>query len=241
MRIKPGSCTGCGKCIPYCPVQAIERIHDGSCTVREDDCVECGVCGRHSCCPNNCFQASDDTWPRCIRAWYSNPVVVHQTTLVPGRGTEEMKTNDATERLGAGQIGLTIEPGRPGTGVRFRDVQVFTSALASLGVHLEPANPLSSLLADPFSGTMLPEILDEKVLSVVIECKVRAKEITCILEKLKEIGQSMPMVFSISIAMRTDSAIDSIFHIARRFNWPIRQKGKVNVGLGYPTVETSPV
>jgi len=152
-----------------------------------------------------------------------------------------MKTNDATGRLGAGQIGLAIEPGRPGTGVRFRDVQVFTSALASLGVNLEPTNPLSSLLADPTSGTMLPEILDEKVLSVVIECIVGEGEVSGILEKLKEIEDSIPTVFTVSLAMRTDPApADLIFHTARRFNWPIRRNGKVNVGLGYPSIETSP-
>jgi NAD-dependent dihydropyrimidine dehydrogenase PreA subunit len=237
MRIDPESCAGCGRCIPYCPVQAIERIHDGTSSIREDDCVECGVCTRHFVCPNNCFQTSADTWPRCIRAWFSNPLVVHQSTRVPGRGTEEMKTNDVTGRLRAGQVGLAIEPGRPGTGVRFRDVQVFTSALASLGVHLEPANPLSSLLADPTSGTLLPEILDEKVLSVVIECIVREGDASRILEKLEELEHSMPTVFTVSLARRTVSTRDSILLTARRLNWSVRQEGKVNVGLGYPPAE----
>jgi hypothetical protein len=148
-----------------------------------------------------------------------------------------MKTNDVTARIGAGQVGLAIEPGRPGTGVRFRDVQVFTSALASLGVHLEPANPLSSLLADPTIGTLLPEILDEKVLSVVIECVISEGEVSGILEKLKEIEHSVATVFTVSLARRTVSTRESIFLPAKRLNWLIRQEGKVNVGLGYPAAE----
>jgi hypothetical protein len=148
-----------------------------------------------------------------------------------------MKTNDVTGRLGAGQVGLAIEPGRPGTGVRFRDVQLFTSALASLGVQLEPANPLSSLLADPETGTLLPEILDERVLSVVVECVVSEGEVSAILEKLREIEHSVPTVFTVSLSRRTVSTGDSILHTARLLNWSVRQEGKVNVGLGYPPAE----
>jgi len=31
-------------------------------------------------------------WPRSVRSAFSNPLVLHKETRVPGRGTEEVKT-----------------------------------------------------------------------------------------------------------------------------------------------------
>lgn len=218
-------------------MQAIVRSPDGFCTIQEDDCVECGVCSRSAECPNNCFQQPADKWPRSIRGWFSDPLVEHRGTRVPGRGTEEMKTNDVTGRFSAGQVGLVVEAGRPGIGVRFRDVQVFTSALASLGVYLVPANPLSSLLTEHTRGILLPEILNEKVLSVVIECVVSEWQIPGVLAKLKEIEPSVPTVFTVGLIRRPGSMWEPILFPARQFSWPVRLQGKVNVGLGCSPVE----
>ena len=51
-----------------------------------------------------------------------------------------MKTNDVTGRVGPGDVGFTIELGRPGVGVRFRDIQEMSRALAAAGVAFEKKN-----------------------------------------------------------------------------------------------------
>ena len=53
--------------------------------------------------------------PRILRSR-----VPHESTGVEGRGTEEVKTNDVSGRVKMGEVGFTIELGRPGVGVRFR-------------------------------------------------------------------------------------------------------------------------
>lgn len=83
---------------------------------------------------------------------------------MPGRGTEEMKTNDVTGRYQPGWVAMNVEVGRPGTGTRLTEVQKVVRALAAKGVEFEPANPLTSLLANPRTGDMRPEVLNEKVL-----------------------------------------------------------------------------
>jgi hypothetical protein len=150
-----------------------------------------------------------------------------------------MKTNDVTGRFRVGQVGLVVEAGRPGIGVRFRDVQVFTSALASLGVYLVPANPLFALLAEHTRGTLLPEILNEKVLSVVIECVVSERQVPGILTKLKEIEHSVPTVFTVGLIRRPVSTEEPILFPVKQLSWPARLQGKVNVGLGCLPAEDS--
>src|SRR5688500_5965168 len=69
-------------------------------------------------CPTAAFEPDELTWPRVVRRAFSDPRVPHESTGVEGRGTEEVKTNDVTGRVGPGDVGFTIELGRPGVGVR---------------------------------------------------------------------------------------------------------------------------
>ncbi len=47
------------------------------------------------------------------------------------RSTEEVKTNDITNRIGRGDAGFVVELGRPGIGVNYRDVQTVTNLAAA--------------------------------------------------------------------------------------------------------------
>ena len=237
LKINPETCIGCGRCIPYCPVRAIEQIGEEHCVIREDDCVECGVCLRSSECPTSSFEQPPVGWPRCLRAEFSDPLVEHGSTRAPGRGTEEMKTNDITNRYKVGQVGLLIEAGRPGIGARFGEVQLLTSALASAGARIEPDNPLYQLLMNPARGLLRPEILDEKVLSVIIECCIDEFDVPRLLAKLREIESSIPIVFTVGIVRRLPHGSQSIMESASSLGLPVLPHGKVNLGLGRPFYE----
>ena len=74
-------------------------------------------------CPTAAFEPDELAWPRIVRRAFSDPRVPHESTGVHGRGTEEVKTNDVSGRVQVGEVGFTIEFGRPGVGARFRDIQ----------------------------------------------------------------------------------------------------------------------
>ena len=123
-------------------------------------------------CPTAAFEPDELTWPRIVRRAFSDPRVPHESTGVEGRGTEEVKTSDVTGRVNAGEVGFTIEFGRPGVGVWMREIQEMCWALARAGVDFETKNPITSLMTDVKTGTLRTDILNEKLLSAIIEIKV---------------------------------------------------------------------
>ena len=145
MRIDPNKCIGCGKCKFYCTmlggVMYFERDRKNPSrivyVIEEDECVECSVCLRSGCCPTDALYQPSLDWPRIVRKNFSDPLKIHPETRIPGRGTEEMKTNEVTGRYGKGMFGLAFELGRPGVGARFYDVEKVAKALAMLGVTFE--------------------------------------------------------------------------------------------------------
>ena len=64
-------------------------------------------------------------------------MIVFAGSQVPGRGTEEMKTNDVKGTFLPGEVGVGIELGRPGIEANFRDVEKVAMALmkADLGTN----------------------------------------------------------------------------------------------------------
>jgi len=234
MRIEQLTCDGCGRCTPYCPVGAILEGPRGICTINEEECVECGVCLRSAGCPHGCFVATPCPWPRSVRPLFSNPLIQHGETRVPGRGTEEVKTNDVTARYRAGEIGLMIEVGRPGAGARLRDVEQVTVALAGMGIAVHPCNPLRGLMENPKSGRLLPEVLNEKVLSVIVECVIPEDQLDTALENIRQTARGLQSVCGVGLIRRFASSGESPMEWAGHRGLPVAPNGKVNLGAGRP-------
>ena len=174
-------------------------------------------------------------WPRNLRAQFSNPSVVHPGTGVPGRGTDEIKSNDVTGRLRGGEAGLVIEIGRPGIGAFFRDVEKVAMALAPLDPVFEPENPVTLLIADLKTGRMKEEILNEKVLSAIIEFKTGMEKIPAFLGVMEKVQHEIDTVISVGVASRClpDGAIPHEEWV-RKAGYPLSSNGKTNLGLGRP-------
>ena len=241
MRIDPAKCIGCGRCHPSCTMGAILYARYGRSgrlisAVDEDECVDCGVCERSRVCPAGALFQPVHPWPRSIRGTFSNPLAEHKETRVPGRGTAEMKTNDITGRYRYGYTGVNIELGRPGTGARLRDLEKVTTALAGLGIEFEAANPVTSLLADPRTGRVKPEALDEKVLSLIVELSVENPRVPELVRLIEGVARGLETVCSLDVISRAgpDGSAPSE-ELFPAIGQPLSRNGKTNLGLGRAT------
>jgi ferredoxin len=263
MRIDPNKCVACGNCIYVCPVGAIyvDPVIKRA-TVDRDECVECYACynglsterlnpvlvrairklfqiarlrfdPEPDICPTAAFEPEDLQWPRVVRRAFSDPRATHESTGVQGRGTEEVKTNDVTQRVQRGEVGFTIELGRPGVGVWFRDIQKMTVALAKANVPFEKKNPLTLLMSDVATGTLKADVLDEKVLSAIVEIKVPVDRTEEIIRLVHEVEKDIDSVVALGVGTRcAENGEETVVApILERMGYRI-ERAKTNTGLG---------
>jgi Pyruvate/2-oxoacid:ferredoxin oxidoreductase delta subunit len=239
MRIDQGKCLGCKLCVDYCPMGAIHLFPDGKspkkkkARIDEEECVECGVCFRAEVCKPQAIYLPELTWPRVVRQAFSDPMVEHKQTGVPGRGTEEMKTNEVTGRFKRGSYGMAVEVGRPGVGARLEDLEKIAMTLAKIGVVFEPKNPVTFLFEDVKTGKLKPELKEEKVLSAIIEFELKPGQLKEVLQKLKELSGKIDSVFSLDlICFPEEEEKGPALKIVKEMGFPVYPNGKVNLGLG---------
>jgi len=269
MQIDREKCVACSNCVPICPMAAIYiDPATNRAIVNQDACVECFACYRGmskeqlnapivrilrgflkllrlrfepepDVCPTSAFAPQELTWPRIVRRAFSDPLVPHESTGVPGRGTEEVKTNDVTNRLKEGEIGFTIEFGRPGVGVFLKEIQIMTKALAVLPVTFEKKNPVYTLLRDPANGIMREDILNEKLLSAILELKTTLEHVPEVLSVVKMIAPTLNTIVSIGVATRCDARGDNRLEPLLKRKGYIVYRGKTNLGLGRKPVTSA--
>jgi ferredoxin len=263
MRISQDRCVACGNCTYVCPMGAIyiDPVAKRA-TINQDECVECYACynglsqehlnptlvratrklfslGRvrfepePDVCPTAAFEPDELSWPRVVRRAFSDPRVPHESTGVEGRGTEEVKTNDVTGRVKVGEVGFTVEFGRPGVGVRFRDIQTACWALAKAQVAFEKRNPVTSLMTDVATGTLREDILNEKVMSAIVEIKVPVDRTEEIIRLVWDLEKQIDTVVSLGVATRCDENGNEtmVAPILERLGYKL-QRAKTNIGLG---------
>lgn len=239
MLVDVQKCVGCGNCVPYCPVSAI-KIIDRKAVIDQEVCVECGTCGRENNivkCPTDALYESEDAFkhPRSIRKFFSDPMATHVETKVPGRGTEEVKTNDVTGRVGKDEYGIAIEVGRPSVATSYRDVEKLTMALAKYKIEYEECNPVKHLFADERTGKLTDEALQQRVISTIIEFNVPKQQLEAVLKTILDTAKTLDTVFSLDLIACFDQAdkmpqIDALSTL----NLSPRPNSKINLGLGRP-------
>jgi NAD-dependent dihydropyrimidine dehydrogenase PreA subunit len=231
LQIDKEKCAGCGLCREYCPVHAISVVNKKA-TVNFEKCTECNACYRSKACKKNALVPSQLEWPRTIRSLLSD--VFTEYNGVAGRGTEEMKTNDVTGRFKSGYTGIAIEFGRPNVGSYFRDIQYVARIVSKSGAEFEPKNPVTHYL-DPKTGEVNPDILNEFVISAIIEISVPNEKLESMLKAIFEASKHIETVFSLDVACRVEND-DTIpaQQILDRMKVFYRPNCKTNVGLGKP-------
>ncbi len=230
-------CVGCGRCQPYCPTGAI-AFEDRKSVVDQEVCYECGNCRRVEICPVDAIHESPHVYeyPRALRKFFSDPCATHAVTGIEGRGTEESKTNDVTLRCGPGEVGVAIEVGRPTLGMGLKDIQKITRALAQSGIHeIEPNNPIHSMIQDPLSGDLKPELLGERVLSAIIEIMVKPDRLRDVLQTVKRVAKEVDSVFTLDVFTMLEPGLtipENILKIIESEGFSWRPNAKINMGLG---------
>jgi len=234
MKIDPELCIVCEVCLPYCPMEAIS-VKDDMAVIDDDECVECGVCLRAEVCPVDAFVEEIHEWPRSVRAAFSNPLIVHKETRIPGRGTEEAKTTDVTGRFRRGLVGITAEMGRPSVGVRFYDVEKVAQAMAKTGVEFADDNPVTHLMVDKSTGKLNDEVLNEKACSAMIESITKVDNIPAVIKAIREVAEQIETVFTLTISTKLEADGSALCEKPlEELKVPLYINGKVNVGLGRP-------
>lgn len=233
-------CVGCGRCQPYCPAGAISYT-DHKSVVSQETCYECGTCLRSGICPVDAiFEPSTVyEYPRALRKYFSDPTSTHVATGIEGRGTEESKTNDVTLRCPPGNVSIAIEIGRPTLGMGLRDIQKITRAIAKSGDYeIEPNNPINSMISNHETGDLKPELLDERVLSAIIEMQFEKERLPGILQTLKKVIPELDSVFSLDVATMLDEGLSipqDILDVIKSEGFKWRPNAKINMGLGRVT------
>lgn len=262
MQVDQDKCVACSNCVPVCPMGAIRIDPMlNRATVNEEECVECFTCYRGmskehlnptlvrtirgflkllrirfdpepDVCPTDALAEQTLTWPRSVRRAFSDPLLPHESTGIAGRGTEEVKTNDVTDRVKEGEVGFTIEFGRPGVGVRFRDIQTMSMALAPLPVKFEEKNPVFSLMSDPATGAIRADVLNEKVLSAILELQTTPEQVPQLLRVVEKVAGGLNTIVAIGVATRCDAQGENLLEPLLEREGYTGYRAKTNLGLG---------
>ena len=236
MIIDTNKCIGCGICIPFCPVNAIS-IEEKKGYVDLDACVECGSCLRQKVCVKDAFVQQTLAWPRYVRAIFSNVKLPSPNTNVPGRGTEEMKTNDVTGRFPPGSVGVALELGRPGCGTSMHDVELLAKTVVANGGKIEKDNPTTFLFESLETGVVKKEFLGERAMSVIVEALTDREGLVPMLLAIKEVEPQIKTVFSVDIISMLEDGEIPTTPILEAAGIAVRPNGKTCLGIGRPRKE----
>ncbi|MCZ2151658.1 MAG: hypothetical protein LC126_28270, partial [Bryobacterales bacterium] len=137
--------------------------------------------------------------------------------------------------------GFTIEFGRPGVGVRFHEIEKMSMTLAKRGVSFEKKNPVTSLMTDTATGKIREDILNEKVLSAILEIKTTVDRTEEIIRAVWEVEKQIDTVVSIGVGTRCDENGEEhvVAPVLEKLGYSL-QRAKTNIGLGKISNEPAP-
>ncbi|MGB2814325.1 MAG: hypothetical protein WBC75_04455, partial [Dehalococcoidales bacterium] len=104
--------------------------------------------------------------------------------------------------------------------------------------EFEAKNPVTFLMEDPKTGKIREDVLNEKVLSGIIECLYPIDKFEEIMDALKEVAKEIDTVFSCEVINRADP--DGSYPLRKlmdKLGISYRINGKQCVGLGKPAAD----
>ena len=130
-------------------------------------------------------------------------------------------------------VRYVVEFGRPTVGVRFRDIEKMTRALAEIGIEFEPKNPVTHMMTDRKAGIIRDDILNEKILSAIVEFKTRLENVPAVLRRVDEVSKTLDTVVAVGVSTRCDQSGESALDAVLSEEGFEAVRGKTNLGLGH--------
>ena len=118
-------------------------------------------------------------------------------------------------------------------GVWFRDIQQMCWALADAGVSFEKKNPVTSLMSDLKTGTLREDILNEKVMSAIVEIKVPVARTEEVVRLVWDVEKRIDTVVALGVGTRCDTSGEEevVAPILEKLGYKL-DRAKTNIGLG---------
>jgi hypothetical protein len=134
-------------------------------------------------------------------------------------------------RFGKDDIGVFVELGRPVLGARFRDAEKAIMLFKSYGYDLVEDNPVVGLVENPETGSLKPEILNEKVISCLLSFVLPVTAGSQLIDIIHELEGQVESCFNVCVILRAKqdglSPFDEVFGSEMfRLPWV-----KINLGL----------
>jgi hypothetical protein len=146
-----------------------------------------------------------------------------------------MKTNDVTGRFKSGYCGVAVELGRPGVSSSMRDLEKLAKVIAAHKAEFEECNPITQFIVNKETGEVDPAVLDERVLSGIIEVNIELGKLEEMIRAILEVAKDIDSVFSLDVACKIedDGKIPAMDILDKAGIW-YRPNGKTCIGLGRP-------
>ena len=127
---------------------------------------------------------------------------------------------------------VLIEMGRPGVTASFADAEIIIQSLIKAGIELEEKSPITALLADREKGLFPVELRGERVLSCIVEGKVKLEDLELTLSVLQEASKEIDTVFSLGLVTRLKDGFTSpIAPIINKMGLQTRPNAKINLEM----------
>jgi len=97
---------------------------------------------------------------------------------------------------------------------------------------------MTALIGDKQKGLLRDDIRNERVLSCIVEGKVKIEDLEHALKLLKKLSLEIDTVFSLGLVTRMVNGFESpIDPIVNKMGLSVRPNSKINLGLGRPLCE----
>ena len=110
-----------------------------------------------------------------------------------------------------------------------------SQALAKMSVEFQPENPLTALMFNVKTGELREDVLNEKVMSCILEFKTDIAKMPDILNTTEDEIRQLDTVVALGVSVRCDSNGDDTVRDQLTSMGYDAWRAKINIGLGKHT------